>query len=150
MINDLQKRLLWLAAALGFIWALTFALGIMPRSYGRDLGQWEATDADVAEWFRNLKRPDFPLFSCCGEADAYYADSFEVAPNGEWVAIITDMREDASLKRPHIAPGTKITVPTSKLKFDKGNPTGHGVIFVQWDDENADWSVFCYVTPGGV
>ena len=40
---------------------------------------------------------------------------------------------------------TKIPVPTHKLKWDKGNPTGHGIIFVGLGGQ-----VYCYVVPGGV
>jgi len=125
--------------------ALAIALlAIEPPGFARDNGQWEATDAAVQAWFRALMQPDNPMVSCCGEADAYYADSFEVQGD-EYVAIITDTREDAPLGRPHIPSGTKIVVPNNKLKFDRGNPTGHGVIFV-----STTRNVLCYVVPGGV
>jgi len=110
----------------------------------RDNGHWEATAQDVREWYRNLRQPDHPRVSCCGEADAYWADSFKVE-DGKTVAIITDTRDDAPLRRPHIAPGTRVVVPDYKLKYDAGNPTGHGVIFV-----SPTGYVYCYVTPGGV
>ena len=29
-----------------------------------------------------------------------------------------------------IANGTRIPVPNRKMKWDKGNPTGHGIIFI--------------------
>jgi hypothetical protein len=32
------------------------------------------------------------------------------------------------------------------MKWDAGNPTGHGVIFLQIGTAN----VYCYVAPGGV
>jgi hypothetical protein len=124
-----------------------FAIALISAScfaHARDNGQWEPTDAAVRAWFRNLMQPDNPMVSCCGEADAYYADSFEVKDD-QYVAIITDTREDAPLGRPHIAPGTKVTVPNQKLKYDRGNPTGHGVIFV-----STTLDVLCYVVPGGV
>jgi hypothetical protein len=31
------------------------------------------------------------------------------------------------------------------MKWDAGNPTGHGVIFI-----GVGGQVYCYVTPGGV
>jgi hypothetical protein len=108
----------------------------------RDQGQWEATDADVRAWYRDLKQPDNPRVTCCGEADAYWADSFEVHGD-QYVAIITDERADSNLGRPPIAVGTRILVPNYKLKTDAGNPTGHGVIFV------GGGQVLCYVAPGG-
>src|SRR5262249_8782383 len=73
----------------------------------RDLGQWEGTDPVIASWFKNLRQPDAPSVSCCGESDAYYADSFEI-DGDKYVAIITDERPDGPLARPHIPPGTRI------------------------------------------
>lgn len=115
----------------------------------RDNGQWDATDADVRAWFRSLMQPDIAV-SCCGEADAYYADSFKVRGD-QYVAVVTDERTIAG--RPPIPVGTEIVVPNRKLKYDAGNPTGHGVIFVNKrndDDDPPDgWHVYCYIAPGG-
>ena len=110
----------------------------------RDLGQWEATDPVIHQWYKTLMQPDNPSTSCCGEADAYWADSFEV-DGDKYVAIITDPRPDEPLKRKHVDIGTKIVVPNFKLKYDQSNPTGHGVIFLSRGDY-----VYCYVAPGGV
>ena len=85
-----------------------------------------------------------PAASCCGEADAYWADSFEV-DGDKYVAIITDPRPDEPLRRKHIDIGTRIVVPNHKLKYDQSNPTGHGIIFLSRGDY-----VYCYVAPGGV
>jgi len=115
----------------------------MAPAWARDVGQWENTDPAVSKWYRGLMQPDDPTKSCCGESDAYWADDFETDGNNV-IAIITDTREDAPLFRRHIAPGTRFTVPPHKLKYDKGNPTGHGVIFI-----GADGTVFCYVAPAG-
>jgi hypothetical protein len=128
-------RCLALAAAL---------LGVEIPTFARDGGQWEANSATVRAWFRELMQPDNPTVSCCGEADAYYADAFEVEGD-KYVAIITDTRDDAPLGRPHVPSGTKVVVPNHKLKFDRGNPTGHGVIFISTSRD-----VLCYVIPGGV
>ncbi len=112
----------------------------------RDLGQWENTDPAIREWYKSLTMPDIPTASCCGESDAYWADSYEVSKDGEYIAIVTDERPDEPLKRPHVDVGTKIVVPHHKLKYDQSNPTGHGVIFL---NKTADF-VWCYVAPGGV
>ena len=114
-----------------------FALPALPR----DGGQWEEADPSIGEWFRHLMQPDNKVVSCCGESDAYWADSFEVDKDGNTVAIITDMRPDAPLNRPHIEPGTKIRIPPNKVMNDGGNPTGHFVLFV-----GSGGTVFCYVT----
>lgn len=110
----------------------------------RDLGQWETGDPAIRAWYQALMQPDLPTASCCGEADAYWADSYEVAGD-QYVAIITDPRPDEPLRRKHMDIGTRIVVPNHKLKFDQSNPTGHGVIFLSRTD-----FVFCYVAPGGV
>ena len=48
----------------------------------------------------------------------------------EYIAIITDTRDDRPLGRPHIDNGRRFAVPNSKIKWDRGNPTGHGIIFI--------------------
>jgi hypothetical protein len=111
--------------------------------HARDVGQWQ--DNDTTRWFQSLKMPDSPDVSCCGEADAYHADAYEVTKDGEYVAIITDTRDDKPLHRVHIDVGTKIIVPKYKIKWDQGNPTGHGIIFL-----NSSQHVYCYLPPGGV
>jgi hypothetical protein len=103
----------------------------------RDNGQWENQPAYLRQWFQRLMQPDNPVMSCCGEADAFEADNFEVRGD-QYVAIITNGKGI-------IPEGTKIPVPGNKLKWDDGNPTGHGIIFIG----NAG-QVYCYVTPGGV
>jgi hypothetical protein len=57
--------------------------------HARDNGQWGNNPAAIRQWFQNLKRPDNPYMSCCGEADAFEADQFEVEGD-HYVAIITD------------------------------------------------------------
>jgi len=133
--------------------------GCLSAASARDAGQWEASPSDIRAWYRDLMQPDNPRVSCCGEADAYWADSYEsvdctpVADDENpfprkdtcYLATITDTREDGPLGRPHIPAGTKVKVPNVKLKYDRGNPTGHGVLFV-----NTSLNVLCYVVPGGV
>jgi hypothetical protein len=122
--------------------ALVLALGVH-FARARDYGQWDRSNP-IVQWYQKLMQPDNPAVSCCGEADAYWADSFEV-DGDKYVAIITDSRDDAPLNRPHKDVGTKIIVPNHKIKWNEGNPTGHGVIFLSRNDY-----VFCYVPPGGV
>jgi hypothetical protein len=124
-----------LGAAFGFL---------ISAADARDVGQWESTNSEIREWYQALMQPDNPAVSCCGEADAYWADSFEV-DGDKYVAIITDSRADAPLRRRHFDVGTKIVVPNHKLKYDQSNPTGHGIIFM-----SASGFVYCYVAPGGV
>jgi len=109
----------------------------VPLAWARDNGQWESSPPHIRRWFRELTQPDNPRAPCCGEADAYEADLFEVDED-RYVAIITDGKGV-------IPNGTKITVPNHKLKWDEGNPTGHGIIFIGLQGQ-----VYCYVLPGGV
>jgi hypothetical protein len=102
----------------------------------RDNGEWANSPVEIREWFQSLRQPDHPRLSCCGEADAFEADTFEVESD-HYVAVITDGKG-------MIPNGSRIPVPNTKMKFDRGNPTGHGIIFI-----GSAGQVFCYVTPGG-
>ena len=105
----------------------------------RDLGQWEAVDPAIREWYQALMQPDVPNASCCGEADAYWADEVHVR-DGKTYVIVTDEPRG----RPHVDIGTEIEIPNNKLKWDRANPTGHGIVFL-----SRSGYVFCYVQPGG-
>src|SRR5712675_1578466 len=113
---------------------IVFMLLSLP-AVARGNGQWGNQPVYLREWFQKLMQPDNPNMSCCGEADAFEADSFEVRGD-EYVAIITNGKGV-------IPNGTRILVPNQKLKWDEGNPTGHGIIFI-----GSNGQVFCYVTPG--
>lgn len=125
--------------------ALVFWIGLnCGAAFSRDLGQWENGDSSVREWYQGLMQPDNPSASCCGESDAYWADEIHVK-DGKTFATITDDRDDAPLKRPHVDIGTIVEIPNNKLKWDRSNPTGHGVVFL-----SRGGYVYCFVQPGGV
>ena len=127
------------------IFSVVIALLASTMIDARDLGQWDdPAHADLKRWYQDLKQPDNPTASCCGEADAYWADAFEATSDGQYVAIITDPRDDEPLGRRHRDIGTKIVVPKHKIKWDEGNPVGHGIIFLNRAD-----NVFCYLPPLG-
>ena len=109
----------------------------------RDQGQWDDSSA-LRGWYEALMQPDNPTQSCCGPADSYFCDDYRME-RGKALCTISDDREDAPRRRPHIPIGTVIEIPPHKLKWDRGNPTGHGVVFV-----SPGGYVFCYVQPGGV
>ena len=118
---------------------LSFMLAVgalATATQARDYGQWNDRPAEVRRWFQSLMQPDHPRQSCCGEADAFEADRFE-AEGDHYVAIITDGRG-------LLANGTRIPVPNEKMKFDAGNPTAHGIIFI-----GSQGKIYCYVTPSG-
>lgn len=112
-------------------------------AHARDLGQWDAADPEIAAWYRSLMQPDHPSVSCCGEADAYWADDIHVE-GGKVFATITDDRADEPLRRMHVPVGTRIEVPPHKLKFNRGNPTGHAIIFLSINRD-----VYCFVQSAG-
>ena len=108
---------------------LLCTLLLASSAYAKDHGQWERADPIVREWFRTLMRPDNPHVSCCGESDAYWCDDVSLR-RGRTYCRITDDREDAPLRRPHIDVGTEFYVPDRQIKWDRGNPTGHTVVFL--------------------
>jgi hypothetical protein len=113
------------------------ALAMLLPAAARDNGQWSDLPANIRQWFQSLMQPDNPAVSCCGEADAFEADTFEVEGD-HYIAIITDGKGV-------IPNGTRIAVPNQKMKWDAGNPTGHGIVFI-----GTNGQLYCYVAPGGV
>jgi hypothetical protein len=69
-----------------------------------------------------------------GKMPLYYADEFETEGD-HYVAIITDGHGV-------IPDGKRISIPNTKMKWDSGNPTGHGIVFI-----GSGGQLYCYVTP---
>jgi hypothetical protein len=132
------------------LWTILLALigGIVwagPQLHARGTAQWSDSPPAIREWFQSLTQPDNPVMSCCGESDAFEADTFEVEGD-HYVAIITDGRGQ-------IPNGTRIPVPNYKMKWDASNPTGHGILFLCASCDRSGPNVqpvYCYVAPGGV
>jgi hypothetical protein len=104
---------------------IRFTLGVSVSLFAdtamnaRDLGQWDdPANTGLKRWYQDLKQPDNPALSCCGEADAYWADAFEATSDGDYIAIITDPRDDEPLGRRHRDIGTRIVVPKNKIKWN--------------------------------
>lgn len=97
---------------------------------------------ELDQWYGSLMQPDNPTASCCGVADAYWCDDY-FARDGKAYCRITDDREVAG--RPPVPVGTEIEIPERKLKWDRGNPTGHSIVFL-----SSGGMVFCFVQSGGV
>jgi hypothetical protein len=151
--------------------ALTLLLALIAPLTARTLypGQWAQSDPATSDWFSKARRPGsdpkadwHAVQSCCGEADAYEADEFEV-DNGEVTAIITegdqgqeegkisycdDANEERENCKVFIPPGTRIHVPKDKIvtdqEFLRKNPTGHGWVWLNGS------AVLCYVFPSGI
>jgi hypothetical protein len=124
------------------VWRFRITIALMLFGAGpavaRDNGQWVNSPKHIRQWFQSLMQPDNPAQSCCGEGDAFEADNWEIEEDGTIVAIITDGKGT-------VPNGTRIVVPDRKMKWDAGNPTGHGIIFL-----TSTYQAICYVTPGGV
>jgi hypothetical protein len=135
-------KVVMLGIVLGLLGGLL--LGAVQPAHGRDLGQWEAGDPAVREWYRSLMQPDNPTVPCCGEADGYWCDDIHVK-GGKAYCRITDNRPDGPLGRPHREIGEEFEIPPQKLKWDKSNPTGHSIIFL-----STSGNTYCFVQAGGV
>lgn len=142
--NQVILRRLYLGCAV-FMFVLAAVLVWAMNARARDNGQWSGGDSTTHDWVRSLTQPDNPYQSCCADADAYWADDYTVNKAGETVVTITDDRDDAPLGRPHRPSGTQWIVPDSKIKWDRGNPSGHGWLFLSYEGR-----VYCWVAPGGV
>lgn len=123
-------------AILGLL-IIGIAILISFHSFARSGPQWDNQPIAIRQWFQKLMQPDNKAVSCCGEADAFEADDYEIEGD-HYIAIITDGKG--------VLPnGTRIAVPNYKMKWDEGNPTGHGILFI-----SSAGAIYCYVTPGGV
>ena len=69
----------------------------------------------VRQWFQRLRQTDKPRNSCCGEADAFEANLFEIDKD-RYVAIITDGKGE-------IPNGTKIPMPNQQI--ERGRRKSH-------------------------
>lgn len=122
---------------LGVIIGVTLALLLPKNAFPHDHDHPE-----LDAWYAGLMQPDNPRMSCCGKADAYWCDDY-YARDGKAYCKITDDRVVKG--RPPVPVGTEIEIPPWKLKFDRGNPTGHAVVFL-----SSGGAVFCFVQGGGV
>lgn len=125
-------------------------IALIFAAHAHDSGQWENSDQTIRKWFDTLMRPDAPESSCCGVADAYWADEIHVREDPsthefKTYATITDDRPDEPRGRPHVPVGTVIEVPNEKLKWDRSNPTGHAIIFL-----SRERYVYCFVQSSGI
>jgi hypothetical protein len=100
---------------------IIFCLGIsgwlIAGANARDLGQWETADSEIRQWYQALMQPDIPNASCCGEADAYWADEVHVR-DGKTYVIIGRTNNCAG----------PMSISARKLKFPSTNSNGTAAI----------------------
>jgi hypothetical protein len=139
--KDLLCFIAWLIFVVAVIALWSYVLGYSSPAKA----QTRYASPDLSEYYAALKQPDNPSVSCCGWADAYYADKTDsCGPQDEvdcaLVAIITDERPNTmtlpdgrTLVRPPIPVGTRISIPQNKLRRPAiVNPTDHNIVFVAY------------------
>lgn len=158
-LNLLGEALILIALVLAFLagWFLTPSradeLGPPVLYSPKPDAPWGDVPVNVlGTWFESLTNEIGG--SCCGLGDAYEADLFETEKGGAIYAVITDGREfafhkrsdppDVIHKRREIKEGTRVYIPATALTHSKGNPTGHGVVFISQGDLK---TVYCFVLP---
>jgi hypothetical protein len=52
-------------------------LAMIAPAVARDNGQRADSSAHIRQRFQSLRQPDQPHMSCCGEADAFEAETFD-------------------------------------------------------------------------
>lgn len=134
--DRMEKALRWVIVAAVVFVALMF---VVVAAFAHDHDHPE-----LDQWYASLMQPDNPTVPCCGKSDAYWCDTINVK-DGKTFCTITDDRDDRLLGRPHIPMGTKIEIPNHKLKWDRGNPTGHAVVFI-----SPAGHVWCFVQGTGI
>ena len=91
------------------------------------------------------------LVSCCGEADAYEADQYEIAPDGEFYAVLTCNEPkncETIMGKKVRPPGQKYRIPPDKFLIPGAplNNTGHGWVFLNPTTNE----VYCYSLATGI
>lgn len=108
--------------------SITAAALLSKMSFAKNYDEEEAKqNAAVHEWYGNVKSNSNS--SCCGDADAYWADKIEAPPGVDYFFVtITD---DRVIKGRADWNGLKFMVPSAIIDRKKqGNPTGHNIFFV--------------------
>jgi hypothetical protein len=109
--------------------ALTLGLALFGASvWGHD------NVAPYADWMKSLIRPDYPIASCCGQADQYYVREYGPSRQNSIAFAAVVIGRDGE-------PDFSVEIPREKVIWNRVNPTGRGVIFIQGSE------VLCFV-PG--
>lgn len=139
MFNKLNYILLALFAAI-VIFMVTFSFGLYDAAHGKNWDSESNVANNIKMWYINAQRNE-NKGSCCGEADAYWADYHEMI-DGNYVVTITDER---NIHNRIPRNGQKIVIPPDKVdKLRQGNPTGHSIVFMGSANQ-----VYCFFPDWG-
>lgn len=141
MLSQLRLAFYFVVFMAAMIW-LTGIVAIGLAGMFSDVAFGHDGDPSHDEWYMSLMQPDNPTVSCCGVADAYWCDDISVK-GGKTFCAITDDR--VIPRRPPLPMGMLVEIPDRKLKWDRGNPTGHAIVFL-----SSGGAVYCFVQAGGV
>lgn len=98
-------------------------------------------NAPYAQWINSLMKPDFPSSSCCGLADQYYVKEYLPSQRkGIAFTAIVSAHDGSS--------NFNVDVPNEKVIWDRPNPTGQAIIFIQNNDATS--TVVCFVPSLGL
>jgi hypothetical protein len=91
-----------------------------------------------AAWMKSLTQPEYPASSCCGPADQFYVREYHPSDK-KGIAFV------AIVAGEHGKPDFQVEIPRGTVIWDRVNPTGRGVVFI----EQHEWgsAVVCFV-PG--
>ena len=94
----------------------------------RDLGQWEAVNPEIRQWYQALMQPDVPSASCCGDADAYWADDVHVRDGKTYATSGTTRATTRPMTPPMTGPTNRaaglILILGRKLRFRTTSSSG--------------------------
>ena len=120
------------------------ALFLCQKCSAFDRGQ--NSDPAIKEWFENLKQPENPVASCCGESDGYWCEQLHTIDGKNYCNITDDRVIPGRTPAPL---GMEIEIPTGKMMDghqSHGNPVGHSIVFLS----SGLSYVYCFVLSDGI
>lgn len=81
--------------------------------------------------------------ACCSDADAVFADDWQIQPDGSIRARVTG----GGPRNHKWAPiGREFTIPADKILREPGNPTGRPLLFLRANDLH----IYCFAMGAGI
>lgn len=114
----------WAGFLVGGIMGAVLTVLFSMAAHAKDWDSDQPTNPDPEFWRESTVQ------SCCGVGDAYWADEWEVLPDGHWRVWITDPR---NIKDRIPLDGRAITLRADQIRTPPNSPvnrSGHGIVFV--------------------